>query len=289
MWAIVTGQLNVRPCFASTAAPLGRATYTVGMSANDQFLQRDARALAGWNVLVTRPRDSAEALVRGLRLHGAHVLRLPAQQVQSNPEFDWPAALAGCAGVDDWVFTSPAATLHVQPLLERGLPDGHVFAVGAGTARALLGHGITAIAPVRQHNSESLLEQPGMIDVKSRRVAIITAPGGRDVIATTLRERGADVVEWHVYRRKPVDWSKRQLAALAAADDPLLTILSSSEALDIFVTSLPTALWQRLRDARWIASSSRLEQALRQHGATSIDLAASALASDLIRAALILS
>ncbi len=286
MWRIVALQLNVRRRMETLAAPPPRATYTVAMSALDPSSTSNTSALAGWNVVVTRPRNSAAPLIRGLRSHGARVLRLPAQETEANPEFDWLAAREDRDGINDWIFTSVSAVTHAQPLVERRLPEGHVFAVGSSTAAALRRHAITAIAPEDGHNSEALLDLPGLGEVAGRRIAIVTAPGGRGLIADVLREGGAEVVEWPVYRRRAVVWSQQQLDDLASADDPLLTIVSSTEALDIIASSLPRALWQRLRDARWIASSSRIETALRHHGATRINLAESALAGNLVHAAL---
>ena len=262
------------------------ATYTVAMSVPDHTSTKASDALAGWNVVVTRPRNSAAPLIRALRKQGARVLPMPAQVVQANPAFDWPAVLADRDGIDDWIFTSPSAVSNASALLERGLPEGRVFAVGSSTAAALGRHRIAAIAPNRRHTSEAMLDLPGLSDVSGRRIAVVTAEGGRGLITTTLRERGAEVVEWWVYQRRPAVWSQQQLDALASLEDPLLTIFSSAEALDIIATSLSPALWQRLRDARWIASSERLEAVLRAKGARQIDLAASALASDLLRAAL---
>ena len=281
-------QLDAWLTSVQTATPSRRAIYTVAMRAADKSSSSAANGLTGWTIVVTRPRDSAAPLVDGLRRHGAHVLGLPAQEIQADPDFDWTAALAEVDRVDDWVFTSPSAITHAQPLLKRGLPDGHVFAVGSGTARALRRHGCTAIAPQRHHNSEAMLDLSELSEVNGRRIVIVTAPGGRGLIPSSLRERGAEVIEWPVYRRKAVVWSAQQLAALAAARDPLLTIISSAEALDILAATLPPALWQRLRDGRWIASSQRLQAALQQRGATRIDLAASALCADFVDAALAL-
>lgn len=272
---------------ANREASLPSATYTVAMSVSNRTMSNEGTALAGWNVVVTRPRSSAAPLVLGLQRHGASVFRFPAHEIQANPEFGWPAALADCDSISDWVFTSPSAVSHAQPLLKRGLPAGHVFAVGASTAAVLQRHGIAAIAPEQRHTSEALLDVEQLRDVGNRHIAIVTAPGGRGLIATTLRGRGGVVVEWPVYRRQAVTWSPRMLDALATLDHPLLTIISSAEALDLIATSLPPAAWQRLRDARWIASSERIQMALGQYGATRIHLAASALASDLLNAALL--
>ena len=256
------------------------------MTLNDHLSPKDSGALTGWNVVVTRPRESAASLIRGLRSHGAHVFRLPAQDIQTNLEFDWCTAISTSDDIDDWVFTSPSAVSHAHTLLKRGLPPNHVFAVGSSTAAALLRHGIHAFAPQQRHTSEALLHVAGLGDVANRRIAIISAPGGRGLIASTLRDRGAHVTEWLVYRRRAVVWSQRKLAALAALNAPVVTIISSGEAIDIIASALPSAMWQRLRDARWIASSERLRSALSEKGARQIHVAESALAGDLVEAAL---
>lgn len=243
-------------------------------------------ALADASVVVTRPRERAESLVRALRQRGATVLRLPAQSVLANAAFDWPAALRRRSAMQAWIFTSPAAVAHARALIDAGLDGQTLFAVGAATAAALRRHRLHAIAPLLRQDSEGLLALPGLADVDNRRIAIVGAPDGRGLIAATLRERGAEVDEWSVYRRGPAAWHASQLAAIDAAPNPLRVVLSSTQSLRNLRDHLPATTWQRLRDAGWIASSERLADALRESGACDIVVAASASGADLVAATL---
>lgn len=226
--------------------------------------------------------------MRALRALGASVLRLPAQSINANATFDWPAALAHRVDVDGWIFTSPAAVRHAQPLLLAGFGTSRspVFAVGSGTARALRRHGVSVQAPSVRQDSEGLLALPLLAEAALRRVVVVTAPGGRGLIVDTLRERGTLVETWPVYQRQLVNWSSRSLRRIANASSPLLTLLSSDEALQHLATALPAPIWQHLAAGDWVASSDRLADRLREQGIASITVAASATAADLVHAAL---
>lgn len=239
------------------------------------------RPLAGVHVVVTRPAGDADAFVRRARALGAEALRLPGTALRALPAP--PAPRPAC---ELWIFTSPAAVRHA--FAGAGLRTGsaEVFAVGPGTRRALARRGIDATAPAARADSEGLLDLPGLADVRGRRIALVGAPGGRGLIRAELGKRGAAVVPLHVYERVPPRWTRRQLEALGAAPQPLLTLLSSAEILDTLVQRLPAALLERLRRGCLVASSGRLAALARAAGFSDVVTAASATADDLFDAAL---
>lgn len=191
------------------------------------------------------------------------------------------------ARAQDWIFISPAAVrfaFRLAPLLR--LPSGaRVFGVGAGTQRALARRGIPAIVPGSRSDSEGLLELPELIRVRDRRIALIGAAGGRDLIAPTLRERGAQVDAIHVYERGRPRLNRRHFDALARANDPLFTLISSGEALVNLVALLPPPLLARLRQQTLIVSSARLAAIAEGQSFDHVRVAASASADDLLDAA----
>src|SRR5690606_22867134 len=100
------------------------------------------------------------------------------------------------------VFTSPAAVAAaaaLQPL--RPGPDQAWVAVGAGTAQAMRRAGAGHVESPARMDSEGLLALPALGDVQGLDVGLVTAPGGRGVIAATLARRGARVLRANVYER----------------------------------------------------------------------------------------
>lgn len=237
--------------------------------------------LAGTRVVVTRPAGDADTFVRRARALGAEVLRLPgtALRAQRGPIASPPAC-------DLWIFTSPAAVRHAFAAGLRIDQRAPAFAVGAGTRRVLARHGIDASAPTHRADSEGLLALPELAEVRGRRIGLVGAPGGRGLIAAQLSQRGADVVPVHVYERVPPRWTSHQLEALAAAPEPLLTLLSSGDALANLAQRLPGELLARLRRGRLVVSSQRLAELAAAVGFADVVVAASAAAGDLLDAAI---
>lgn len=245
-----------------------------------------APALAGATVVVTRPVSTAAPLVRRIRgLHGTP-LSLPGFSLRALA----PAGLAergATSRYDGWVFVSPAAVRYAfraAPTL-RIPPPALVCSVGAGTRRALARRGIASIAPRQRVDSEGLLALPELADVRGRRFALVGAPGGRGLIAPTLRTRGAVVEAIYVYERVPPRWPRARLDALAHAADSLIALISSGEALANLVARLPADALARLRRQMLVVSSARLAALARERGFEQVSVAASALPDDLIEAA----
>src|SRR6185369_16181193 len=120
---------------------------------------------------------------------------------------------------------------HAQsPLSQR--PHQRWYALGAGTASALRRAGIERVTvPARGATSEQLLALPDLQNVGAQTIGLLTAPGGRDVIAPTLAARGAKVMRAEVYRRSPLPIAPNRRRALAALPRQCALLVSSAEAL----------------------------------------------------------
>lgn len=245
-------------------------------------------ALAGTTVVVTRPAGTARSLLTAIRRHGGTALTLPGLALRAPDDAAVAArALLAACDADGWIFVSPAAVrfaFRLWPALRLGR-HATAFGVGAGTLRALARHGIRSVAPYTRSDSEGLLALPQLAAVQGRRFVLVGAPGGRDLIAPTLRARGARVEPIHVYARGRPRLTRRHFAALAAAADPVVTLLSSGEALEHLVALLPPAVLERLRHGSLVVSSTRLAAAAQGHGFGSVHVAASAASADLLAAA----
>ncbi|MCA1715127.1 MAG: uroporphyrinogen-III synthase, partial [Gammaproteobacteria bacterium] len=108
----------------------------------------------------------------------------------------------------------------------------------------------------------------------------------RDRIAPALHRRGAIVLRADVYDRVPIAPRPRAVRALATLDTPLWLALSSGEALDRVLATLPAGAGATLRRARVLAASARLSQLAHARGFDDIRIATSARPRDLLAAAL---
>ncbi len=162
--------------------------------------------LEGVNVVVTRPAHQAEALCQRLEEQGAGLIRFPVLEIAEPRDKNTLFGLIDrLADFDLAIFISPNAVNRAIPLIKSrtGFPQHLVVAaVGRGSARALEKSGRPAdIFPEQSFNSEALLALPELHAVKGKRIVIFRGEGGRELLADTLRERGAEVVYAECYRR----------------------------------------------------------------------------------------
>ena len=229
--------------------------------------------LAGRCVVVTRPRHQAVALVRALTAAGAEVLLHPLLEIE--PVAD-PAPLADAvARLGQYqfaAFVSPNAVAHALPAIARagGWPDGlQALAVGPSTVRALADGGVAGtIAPELRFDSEALLALPALAEgrVRGRRVLIFRGDGGRELLADTLRARGATVDCVACYRRlPPPDGAAPLLARWRQGRLDALTI-SSSEGLRNLVASLDAVGLAYLRATPVFVPHQRIAEGARAGG-----------------------
>jgi uroporphyrinogen-III synthase len=242
------------------------------------------RALEAATVVLTRPAGESAGLAAAVRRRGGHAIALATTRLMPRPrDASLMAALAGIRACDAVVFVSAPAVRHA---LAAGLAPADVraaIAVGKATARALAAAGISAVTPENRSDSEGVLALPML--AHARRVALVGAPGGRGMIDGSLRARGVEVVDVHVYARAPHAPGHVMLARLDAAAGPLLVLLSSSATLAALAATLAGPRWQRLAGATWVVASARIADAARAAGITRIVVARSALAADLLAAA----
>jgi uroporphyrinogen-III synthase len=253
-------------------------------------LRTDIGPLAGASMVVTRPAGSGQALKRRIRALGGTALSLPgiALRADTDNAAAAKAALGAARTTDMAIFVSPAAVrfaFALRPGL-RFARDTEVCAIGAATARALSRHNIRNILwPREQQNSEGLLALPQLQKLRGLNIVLIGAPGGRELLAQTLRTRRARVSHVPVYRRTPPRLTRPQLVALDQASSPLLTLLTSADALQNLRATLPLHLFARLAAGELIVSSERLAAAARASLFSRVHIAPSALPRDLLETA----
>jgi uroporphyrinogen-III synthase len=161
---------------------------------------RSVRPLGGRTLVVMRPREQAESLCARIEAAGGHALRFPVIAV--GPALD-PAPLQAIVGrLDEFdlaFFVSPNAVDHAMRVIlpQRAWPARlRVATVGKGSQRVMQGWGFAeVIAPQDGFDSEAVIALPEFAAdaVRGRKVLIFRGDGGRELLAETLRERGASV------------------------------------------------------------------------------------------------
>ncbi|MEJ2603873.1 MAG: uroporphyrinogen-III synthase [Gammaproteobacteria bacterium] len=238
--------------------------------------------LRGIAVLVTRAREQAAPLITAVRAAGGEPLLLPALEI-----VPVTPAQAGTTAPDLVIFVSPNAVRHGAHYLT--LPACRMAAIGPATAEAMRRAGRAPdVAPQGGYDSESLLQEPTMADMDGKRVLIIRGRGGRELLAETLRGRGAGVEYAEVYeRRRPAPRRDEIEAVLDALSDGRLRYVTCLSVATLH--NLSALLGEHaaavLRGTTLVSASARVLQL-----AVSEDLAGGTLLaqgpepSDLVRA-----
>lgn len=244
------------------------------------------KPLAGWSVVCLRPSAQQAPVRRAVQARGARHLALPGLRLAPAPdEHAARAALRDALACHTVVFTSPAAVMFAARLLPpRALRGQTAIAVGEGTARALARHRVSSITPPPDAmHSDGVLALPHWRDA-SGPVGLVTAPGGRGVIAAGLAARGMELHRAEVYRRLPPRLDARHLRALDASTPPRAVLVSSGEALERVLAALSDALRTRLLDATAVASSLRLAELARDRGFADVLVASAPTATAMLDA-----
>ncbi|MFZ4537422.1 uroporphyrinogen-III synthase [Propionivibrio sp.] len=211
------------------------------------------KPLQGRRILVTRPAAQAGKLVEMIAAQGGQSLCFPLLDI--GPPDDPAPLQQAIARLDDYtiaVFISPNAVDFSVPLIlarRRWPATLPAAAIGQSTAAQLAACGILhVIVPATRFDSEALLELPAFqaACVAGKKVMILRGNGGRELLADTLRERGAQVDCVTCYHRSaPVDGAPI-LSLLRNKQVDALTI-SSSEGLRNLLALLDTDGCARLR------------------------------------------
>jgi uroporphyrinogen-III synthase len=226
------------------------------------------KPLQGLTVLVTRPAHQARRFQQLLAEAGAQTVLFPVVEVR--PAADLPALaeqLAEIATYDTALFISANAVEFglqalATPQLLQPLTLG---AIGKKTAQALQRHGLTAQwVPTAGFTSEDFLALPQTQQLTGRRILIFRGTGGRELLADTLRQRGASVTQVEVYQRVCPKIDASQLKQHHEQQQLDIIALTSSEGILNLVAMLDNPAW--IKRLPLLVGSPRMRETARQAG-----------------------
>ena len=146
------------------------------------------------------------------------------------------------------------------------IPENLRFdAMGHQTAKELGLYGVrNVLIPHTRFDSETLLALPEMHDVANMKIAIFRGVGGRELLADTLKSRGADVYFAECYQRVNPQTNADLLCDLWKQGKLQAVIVTSSEAMRYLLDLAGHAEW--LRHVILCVNHVRIAELPLQHG-----------------------
>lgn len=230
------------------------------------------KALHGLHIVVTRPAHQAAGFRQALEQAGASVLLLPVVEIcPLDEQATIPLMLAQLSHYDTAVFISANAVeygLQAMDAAQRAvLHTLTLGAIGKQTAKVLQQHGFTAHwVPARGFTSEDFLALPQTQHLSGRRILIFRGQGGRELLADTLRERGAQVTYLDVYQRVCPQIDASHLKYLHEQRQLDIITITSSEGLLNLLTLLNNPDW--IKTVPLLVGSQRMLATARTVGFT---------------------
>ena len=233
--------------------------------------------MSGWRLLLTRPAEECAALAATLEEQRIHSASLPLLAIEALAET--PQQRKAMLKLDRYaavvVVSKPAARLALE-LLRRYWPQTPAgqawFSVGAATGAILADYGLDVSWPVAGDDSEALLALPRLAKALSAphpEVLILRGEGGRELIAETLRGRGAHVDSLELYRRYLPDYPHDRLIELVRSERLNAMVVSSGQGLQS-LRELAGFDWSALRELPLFVPSPRVAEMAAALGAKRI-------------------
>lgn len=221
--------------------------------------------LAGVGVLVTRPEHQADELANAIEQMGGTAIRFPTLRIEGLDAVTVSTAAEHLPEPDIVIFVSSNAVrfgLHVAG-------QARIAVIGEATAAAVSAAGRSVdIMASNGFDSEHLLAAAGFAKVSGKNITIIRGQEGRELLAETLRERGAHVSYLGVYQRSMATHSADETAALVrtwqAGDIDVVTAMSVASFHNL-VALLPQSALCLLARTRLVTPAARVLKEVLTH------------------------
>lgn len=230
--------------------------------------------LQGYAVLVTRPRDQAVGLCAAIEAEGGKTILAPMIAIRPMSNRKRCVVIEHIDDYDSVIFISRnAVEFGIKQMRQRrnSLTGQTIYAVGVGTANGLRAQGYADIATPRgEFTSEGLLKLDGLQAqaITGSRILIFRGAGGREHLAQTLKNRGAEVDYCEVYKRVVSDICIADKLLEAGVSVPDIGIITSLESLTNFADKIDAEGLDLLFDVPLLVVGSRIANEVAKLGFT---------------------
>ncbi|MEM1401722.1 MAG: uroporphyrinogen-III synthase [Pseudomonadota bacterium] len=189
--------------------------------------------------VVTRPEGQAAGLMQGLTRLGLDPVHLPMLAIDPIDPLG-PTDRQHVLDLDLYqhlIFISANAARVGLSVIDDFWPQYPVgqrcWAVGESTAQVLESVGLSVSRPSKDMSSEGLLALEGLQSVAGDRVLIVRGEGGRELLADSLAQRGAQVDALRCYRRSPVQHDASYWQQRLESNERAVLLASSGEGVEL--------------------------------------------------------
>ena len=213
--------------------------------------QQLIKPLANKGIAITRPVDQAQKLNMLITAQDGIPISFPLIEISALNDYTaFNQSIAPLNQFDWAIFISSNAVQNAMPLVVEQfgslnqLPHLKFAAIGPVTATELMTFGVNAVlTPQGRFDSESLLALPEMQAVNGQNIMLFRGVGGRELLADSLKARGAKVTFAESYQRTNPQsnclalerlWQNQQLHAI---------VVTSSEAMRHLLEMAGSANW----------------------------------------------
>jgi uroporphyrinogen-III synthase len=240
--------------------------------------------LSDLRVLVTRPLHQHASLCSAIEDNGGEAKHFPLFAIEPvNEPILVQQIKTKVENLDNYqliIFISTNAVkfgaLWINDYWQRFPVGVGVLAMGPSTARKVsieLDCGV--VTSDAGASSEDILLLDELADISGSKVAIVRGIGGRELLAESLRQRGAGVDYIEVYRRMPTQKSGEELATVFRQENINIFVVTSGESLarlDRLIKDT-VQLAHTIRSIPIIVPSNRVAKDAAQLGYTKVKLA----------------
>ena len=225
-----------------------------------------AKPLAGLGVVITRPQDQAGKLSLAIEHEGGTAILFPMIAIAPlNDYHQFEETLEQLKHADWAIFISSNAVQNAFPHITiryPKLPKQLKFAaIGPQTATELTLHGVkNVLIPATRFDSEALLALNEMHHVSIQKVVIFRGIGGREVLADTLKARGAEVIFAECYQRVNPQSDCSLIERLWQEGQCHAMVVTSSEAMRYLIKMTHNATDHWIRQIKICVNHARIAE-----------------------------
>jgi uroporphyrinogen-III synthase len=221
-------------------------------------------------VLVTRPAHQAENLCRLITAQGDIAVRFPTLAIVEAEDLDAIQRTLTQLDSFDWLIFISSNAVNFALKANSGkiakFEARQIAAIGKATAEALKQSGLSVTVMPEDYRSEALLALPAMQLTQGQKVLIVRGAGGREQLANTLRDRGAEVCYLNVYKRTIPNIDNNAVIELLEQQRLDIITVTSVETLQNLLIMLDAKHHSQLFDLPLIVVSDRIKQAASEMG-----------------------